>query len=585
MPVLLPSPVFRWFVPAQDGSGLVPAEGYKAKFYAAGTTTAKTIYEPDGTAYPSPSNVATLNAEGYAEIWLGDGSYKLVVTDPDDAEVYSLDNINGEGNFTSGFVDTVIATDDPPTNGLAQVDTSANHFVWCAGYWQIGDGGHGFFWNETSSAPDDTGYVIASTFDPTKRWYRVPDEDDGVRAQSFGYVGTVNDDLTNQLLAACAFCTSYNKTLKIGPGSDATIDGGFATLDLYAPEFILEAGSMLTSGGTMTETHFHGRVSGTPEQHFTGFQAVFSDPQVNENPEWFGASTGADNTTAFGKWFASLPNGGAFTLPPGTWPYNNTTAFPYPTVPLTLLGTIDATTGSDIPPGVYFPSNSRFRGHQFLGDNGQAITASGGGFTTSGSFSAAGDITTSGAGAIFSANAMTAGSSIIAGTGTSGVLAQRAGYGTNTAAAMARDHVQIGAVSTSGTGATTLMNYTLTGNSLFTTGDSVIVEASGKTTGGSTGNRTIAVRIGSQDVFAPIASIGSGNNWVLKCEIFKASSTGYYTRSYWGWNDGTFLFFQSESTTGIDWTIGNFIGIVGTSAVGAIEQNTLSISYAVNYNP
>ena len=577
MPVLMPSPVFRWFVPAQDGSGLVPAEGYKAKFYAAGTTTAKTIYEPDGTPYPSPSNVATLNAEGYAEIWLGDGSYKLVVTDPDDAEVYTLDNINGEGNFTSGFVDTVIATDDPPTNGLAQVDTSANHFVWCAGYWQIGDGGHGFFWNETSSAPDDTGYVIASTFDPTKRWYRVPDEDNGVRAQSFGYVGTINDDFTDQLLAACAFCTSYNKTLKIGPGSDATIDGGFATLDLYAPEFVFTAGSMLTAGTTVTEVHFHGRVSGTPEQHFTGFQAMFWDPQENAFPEWFGGSTGADNTTAFGKWFASLPNGGSFTLPPGTWPYNNTTAFPYPTVPFTLLGTIDATTGSDIPPGVYFPANSRFRLHKILFDEGYTLSSAPYGAAFDGKLAVTGDITTDAAisavGSISSNGTITAGSG-----GNPGVVRFQAGSSSDSLYAGGQYKTVIQDATTSGTGATDLLSATIAAHAFIDVGAHVRVIAAGSASGGSAQNKNITVKIGSTNI-ATLTLSFQNEDWAMTIDFWITSTAAVYSTARY--TAGTLTISDAINTiSSLNFNASQTLQVVGTASVsGDMTQKMLSIEY------
>lgn len=516
MPVLMPSPVFRWFVPAQDGSGLVPAEGYKAKFYSAGTATPKTIYDPDGTPYPSPSNVATLNAEGYADIWLGSGGYKLVVTDPDDAEVYTLDNIFGEGNFTSGFVDTVIATDDPPTNGLAQVDTSANRFTWCAGYWQKGDGGHGFFWNETSSAPDDGGYVIASTFDTTKRWYRVPDEDGAVRAASFGYIGTIADNFVDNLLAACAYCQSYNKTLKIGAGSNAYLDYPYADLSLYAPQIVLEAGSMLTGAGSLTTIHFQGKVSGTREPHWQNADAVMELEQVSDSPEWFGASTASDNTAAFGKWFASQPNGGTFILPPGTWPYSNTTSFPYPTIPFILYGTIDATTGSDIPPGEYWPDASRVRLNQILFKDGQTLTSGSSSVGLDGDLAVDGDVSATGSlsavGQVLATGSVISDSSIGAGAGAGGgSFYAKAG----TSSSNYRMGGQLSywydpsGISTSGTSETDLKSYTLPANAMGTAGDRIVVRGHGVVSGSATGrSRRFRLLVGASE-FQDITVAGS----------------------------------------------------------------------------
>lgn len=586
MPVLLPSPVFRWFVPAQNGTGLVPAAGYKAKFYAAGTSTPKAIYDTAGTIYPSPSNTATLNSEGYAGIKLGDGNYKLVVTTAADAVVYTQDNIGGDNTFGTGFVATVMESED--SGGLAAADTSANQFVWCAGYWQIGDGGHGFFWNETSIAADDGGYIIASTFDSNKRWYRVPDEDDAVRAASFGYVGTINDDFTNQLLAACAYCSAFNKTLKIGPGDEATITDAFSSLHLYAPEFVFEAGSMITAVAPLTTVVLHGVMRGTPEQHFTDCQAQFSDPQDNDKPEWFGAVRGAfDNATAFTAWFASMPNGGSFTLPPGTWSWTgNTASFPYPTLPFTLLGTIDGSVGADIPPGLYLPTASRIRVNQVALTGGATITASGANAAVVGDVAVTG--TVSATGQVNATGSMGSDSSVGAGYGVGGgALTARVGTGGYRAAAILRNHVEIGAAATSGTGATDLMGWNITSNSLVTDGDSVIVGASGVTGGGS-GNKTFALVIASNTLFSLLLS-ADALSWDLRAEIFRRGSAGYYVRGSFGWWNGTSTFgtlgFQSSDTTGTTWGSSNTVKMVGTAAVGSITQNTLSVDFAVNYQP
>lgn len=588
MTVLMPSPVFRWFVPAQNGTGLVPAAGYKAKFYAAGTADPKTIYlDSEGTPYPSPSNEAELNSEGYAVIYLGDGGYKLVVTDPDDAEVFTLDNIFGGGSFGSGFVETVIASDDPATNGLAQADT-ANRFTWCAGYWEIGDGGHGFFWNETSSDPDDTGYTIASTFDPTKRWFRVPDESGSVRAASFGYVGTRSEDLSDQLLAASTYCQGHGFMLTIGYGSSATLSMSGGNFYLYAPFIHFESGSMLTGDGSFPELHFVGVVSGTAEQHFTNFQAYFTSPdQGNANPEWFGAASGAlDNQPSFTKWFAS--NAKAFTLPAGTWNVANTTEFIYPTVPFDLLGTITGTIGSDIPPGVYYPSESRFRVGEIKFPNLTTITgATGNDVAVDGNLTTTGSITSADTANINAGGSLTAKSDVVAGyNGTSGSLSGRIGTSASRFNAGGQYSTLFGSVATSGTSQTNLMDAAIAANSMVNDGDRLRVTIGGNYSNpGSSGTHTwnVIFVTGTLTVFLfPGTNNYALGSWRGVIDIWK-SGASFISSGSFGLTDTLAPAAASSTdyeTFAIDWTAIQTIRVRATCATaGSVTQKFMVVEY------
>jgi hypothetical protein len=568
MPVLMPSPVFRWFVPAQNGTGLVPAAGYKAKFYSAGTTDAKAIYDVDDTLYSSPSNIATLNSEGYAGIKLGNGSYKLVVTTAADVEVYTQDNISGGGTFGSGFVPTVIATDGPPTNGLAQHDT-AEQFTWCAGYWEIGDGGHGFFWNETSTDPDDGGYTIASTFDPTKVWRRVQDEDGAVRAASFGYIGTRAGNLTDELLAACAFCTTNNKTLRIGPGDVAIIGQGLAETHLYAPEFYLEPGSMLTGDGTSEATIvFHGFVDGSAEQHFTDVGYLLDTIQINNHPEWSGGSYGSlDNTDAFVHWFAS--GSGAYILPPGVWKYSNTTAFPYPTVPFLMYGSIDATTGSDIPSGYYGTDTSRFRLNQILLTGGATITGAGGNLTISGdisgdSISSSGNV--SAIGSVSALGSVISGTDLIAAANTSSVTFKAGGQ---------YQHIEDNAT-TSGTGATNLLSTVIAEGTFAANGDHLRICLSGISSGASVQEKVITVTVGGVTICSLNIAFQNAS-WQVEIDAWYSSSSLFCANKMFA---GQSVVSNVIKSTPISWVPDRTLQCIGTAAVtGDITQQMLSIQY------
>jgi hypothetical protein len=599
MPVLLPSPVFRWFVPAQNGTGLVPAAGYKAKFYEAGTTTPKAIYDVDGTVYPSPSNTATLNSEGYAGIKLGTGNYKLVVTTSADAPVYTQDNIGGDNTFGTGFVATVMESED--SEGLAAANTSANQFVWCAGYWQIGDGGHGFFWNETSIAPDDGGYVIASTYDSNKRWYRVPDEDDAVRAASFGYIGTIEENFADELLAAASYCSSFNKTLRIGPGDAATISDGGSEIHIYAPQIILEPGSMLTVEAPTTGIMLHGIVTGTPEQHFTATTAKLANTQISNMPEWWGASVGSDNTAAFAKWFAALDSGqGAFILPPGVWPYADTTSFPYPTLPFIRYGTIDATTGSDIPPGEYWPAASQIRVNQLLLAGGATLTSSGanaalvGNLDITGTASATGAITSTTGGISSQTASVSAATDVAAGTGAAeGYLTGKAGLSPVRFRAPGTTYAYNGsAATTSGTSETDLLSHTIEADTLVSGGDRLTIIAGGTMVTAASGiNRRIRIALGAQIVFdATIENNGGGTTtltvWNLRLDLWYGASTtvrayGTLNTNFKNTSSGTG---QSCVASGVfgsaDWESDALLKFMGTASTsGSISQDAFSIEY------
>ena len=608
MPIISPSPVFRWFVPAQSGTGLVPAAGYKAKWYSAGTATAKNIYDDHGTLYPSPSNVAVLNSEGYAPIRLGDGMYKLIVTDPNDVTVYTQDNIQGGGSFSSGIVATV-------ANDLPGVNTSDYPFVYCMGYYAIGDGGHGFFWNATSGSSPDGGYIIASTQDGTKRWFRVPDESDHVRAASFGYIGTKSGNLTTQLTNAAAYCFGRGKRLLIGPGSTAKV-GTSTVFQIYNVEIEFEATAVLTADTGVTTLQFPvtSKITGTEEPHWTGFTTVTfgSDLLVMPSPTFFGASTSIDNTTAFAKWIAASTGNSSFVLPPGSWPYTSPGTFPFPQKPMLLWGTIGSG-GSAIPPGVYFPDGSRFRFGTLLFKDGQTFSSSASYVELTGALRAS-------LGAIFgtSVNAGTdisaslqlfAGGNTTAGlnASTGGTFLFRAGKSTSYARVGGRYYTYLNAATaaggnpytTSGTSETNFNVANIYANTMTALGDKIVIESAGDMiAGGTQQDRYFRVLMGTPaSEFANLKLYLSkstsvafwGSKWNLRVEIHYIDATHSLVKSSilcdtnGSTGSGAFLSnvdYQYVTHTSNPWTADHSINVTGQAiGSGSITQNIYSLDF------
>lgn len=97
---LAPQGPFRAF----DGDG-DPCAACKLYTYEAGTSTPKTTYT-DSTGGSSNANPTILDSDGYANVWLGDGSYKFVLKDSNDATIWTLDNISG--SEIGAFADEVV---------------------------------------------------------------------------------------------------------------------------------------------------------------------------------------------------------------------------------------------------------------------------------------------------------------------------------------------------------------------------------------------------------------------------------------------------------------------------------------------
>lgn len=597
MPIISPSPVFRWFVPAQSGSGLVPAAGYKAKWYSAGTTNAKAIYDASGVVYPSPSNTAVLNSEGYAPIRLGDGMYKLVVTDSLDNPVYTQDNIQGGGSFSTGIVATV-------ANDLPGVDTGTYPFVYCMGYYAIGDGGHGFFYNATSGTAPDGGYVVASTFDGTKRWFRLQDESGDVRAASFGYIGTKSGNLSTQLTNACAYAFSNSKRLLIGPGNVAKVGTSGLPFQLYTWDIHFEPGSMLTAdtGVTTLNIPVAYRITGSSETHFTGFTSFSfaSDLLEMPDPTFWGATTSADNTTAFARWIAAGTGNCSFVLPPGNWPYANPLTFPYPTKPLLLWGTIGSG-GNAIPPGVYFPDGSRFRFGTWKLKDGQTITSSSGSYVeVSSGLRAAADL--------IAGTSVNAGTSVGAATfiaaGTTSYAGQYFFFNAGTSSRTAKVGGRYGTLlsqtgsSTSTTAKTTLMSLPIDANTMTASGDRMVLKAAGILSSAAHVDFLFEVDLGSgfgiKIADLPLyLSQASGTFyatfWSLEAEVFYMDATHSMIKASVQANhanaagSGAFIsntYYQYLAHTSYPWTSAQYIAVAATAPTsGTVTQNLLTLDF------
>lgn len=85
-------PIFRAF--DADGD---PLSGGKLHSYVATTSTPLATYT-DSTLGTPNANPVILDAEGYANVWLGDALYKFVLTDASDVVQWTVDNVTAAGS-------------------------------------------------------------------------------------------------------------------------------------------------------------------------------------------------------------------------------------------------------------------------------------------------------------------------------------------------------------------------------------------------------------------------------------------------------------------------------------------------------
>lgn len=98
-----------------DAAGIPLAGGFLYT-YAAGTTTPQTTYT-DSTAVTANSNPIVLDSRGEANIWLGSATYKFKLTDANNTEIWTVDNISAPTSGVSPVLsgNVTVSSDSPGT--------------------------------------------------------------------------------------------------------------------------------------------------------------------------------------------------------------------------------------------------------------------------------------------------------------------------------------------------------------------------------------------------------------------------------------------------------------------------------------
>lgn len=102
---LLPVLKQRFF--DSNGDPLVGGQLYS---YVAGTSTPAATYTDEAGATPN-TNPVVLDANGEADVWLGAGSYKFILTDSDDVVQWTVDDVSvddGSGALSSVWVEHAV---------------------------------------------------------------------------------------------------------------------------------------------------------------------------------------------------------------------------------------------------------------------------------------------------------------------------------------------------------------------------------------------------------------------------------------------------------------------------------------------
>src|SRR6185437_5344723 len=78
----------------------VPVAGGFVYTYAAGTTTPLVTYTDASGSTPNADPVV-LDSGGFANIWLGANTYKIVLQDKHGVQIWSVDNVSNPGQIES----------------------------------------------------------------------------------------------------------------------------------------------------------------------------------------------------------------------------------------------------------------------------------------------------------------------------------------------------------------------------------------------------------------------------------------------------------------------------------------------------
>jgi hypothetical protein len=118
MASLPPPQKYRAFTAGNAGASVRPLVGGKLYTYAAGTTTPKVTYT-DATETTPNTNPVILNSRGEADVWLGLGSYKFVLTDSTGVTESVTDGIKSSGQFLQEALDAAAGSDAALRSELA----------------------------------------------------------------------------------------------------------------------------------------------------------------------------------------------------------------------------------------------------------------------------------------------------------------------------------------------------------------------------------------------------------------------------------------------------------------------------------
>jgi hypothetical protein len=309
------SPIPDWQVFDDNGA---PGSGFKLYTYEAGSTTPLATYTtPVGNT--ANANPVIFNSAGRATICLSNAlAYKFILTDANDAVIWTKDNINGGGTGSGGVFKTV-----ETIAALKALNSGVADFVAVQGYYVQNDGGGGlFFWDSNNGTSQDNGVYFYGADNPagcnTGRYVRLASQNADVNIRWFGAKDAATDN--NSYIAAAEYYASSQTP----------------ALALYIPAgiFMVETFSSVTSkikfgtGGVLSWTAYINPVIIPVIDDIPRLNYHFDCP-VNYPPffpagtkvqaSWFSSaaigSGTTDDTAAFYKALGSLTSGGTLYVP------------------------------------------------------------------------------------------------------------------------------------------------------------------------------------------------------------------------------------------------------------------------------